>query len=197
MINAERVTIGGIELPINTTKKHGCYLEMLAALNSQLSAMLSHHGRVLFLRVDIRQHDYSADNKPMSDFIRKLKKRLKRRYNTQRIGYLWAREIEKAKQQHYHLVLLLDGRKIQYPAKVIQDVEFIAGGWDWPKPFTPKNCYYLIKREDTETYSKAFYRGSYLAKTRGKGYKAATANNYGHSNIESLPVPSLNTQGGT
>lgn len=184
MINAERVLLDDRPLPINAGVEHGCYLEILTALKSQLDAMLSHHGKVLFIRVDIRQRDYTADNEPMSEFMRRLKKRLSRRYKTSRIAYLWAREIEKSKHQHYHLILMMDGDKVRHPARIIADIEYLSDVWDWPKPFTPKRCYYLIKRDDADTYDKAFYRGSYLAKTRGKGYKATTANNYGRSNIK-------------
>lgn len=191
VVNAERVFLGDECLAINANEKHGCYVEILAALKHQLDAMLSHHCKVLFVRVDIRQHDYSGDNKPMADFMRKLKKRLVRRYDTNHIGHLWAREVEKAKHQHYHLILMLDGRKVRHPAKLIEDVEFVADSWGLPKPFTPKRCYTLIKRGDADSYGKAFYRGSYLAKTRGKGYKATTANNYGRSNIQPIQRPAL------
>lgn len=186
MINAERIVLGGECLAINADEKHGCYVEILVALKHQLDAMLSHHCKVLFVRVDIRQHDYTGDNKPMADFMRKLKKRLGRRYRTSHIGHLWVREIERAKHQHYHLILMMDGRKVRYPSKLIEDVEFVADSWGWPKPFTPKNCYTLIQRGDAGAYGKAFRRGSYLAKTRGKGNKSVTANNYGRSNIQPL-----------
>lgn len=191
IVRANVVILDGITLPINGADNRGCYLEVLAALKQQMDAMLSHYARVLFVRLDIRQHEYSGDNAVMSDFCRKMKKRLGRKYKTSRIAYLWVRELEKAKKQHYHLILMLDGHKVRYPSKVIQVAEEIAAGWDWPRPYTPKNCYYLLERGKPEIYAKAFERGSYLAKERGKGYKAATANNYGRSVIR----PCIN-QGG-
>lgn len=184
MTYAEWVLLEGTSLPINATKKQGCYVEMLAALKSQMDAMLEHYSKVIFLRIDIRQREYSSDNQAMSNFMRKLKKRLSKRYKTARIAYLWAREIEKAKQQHYHLVLMLDARKVQHPAKIVSEVEYIADLWDWPKPYTPRKCYRILARGDGNAYSEAFYRGSYLAKTRGKNYKSDTANNYGRSVIK-------------
>src|SRR5690606_22167865 len=117
-------------------------------LKSQMDAFLSHHARMLFLRLDIRQYVYSENNKPVSNLMRKLKKWLTRRYEMNRIGYLWVRELEKAKHQHYHLVLMLDGHAIRHPAKVIAKIESIVDGWGWPKPYTPKNCYYLVHRTD-------------------------------------------------
>lgn len=180
-------------LEINASKNRGCYGEILTALKLQMDAFLSHHARMLFIRVDIRQYVYTEGNKPISDFMRKLKKKLVRKYKTARIGYLWVREMERAKQQHYHLVLMIDGKAVQYPAKVIEEVERIAENWGWPKPYTPKNCFYLIHRTDTEMYQSAFHRGSYLAKERGKGYKGLTAKNYGSSNIKPNPKKIVNT----
>jgi len=181
VIRANEVSIDGIVLPINGDAVRGCYLEPLAALKAEMDAMLSHYARVLFVRLDIRQHQYTGDNAPMSDFCRKLKKQLGREYDTRRIAYLWVREMEKAKQQHYHLALMLDGNKVRHPSKLIRRVEAIADNWDWPRPYTPKNCFYLLRRNAPHMYAEAFKRGSYLAKERGKGYKAPTAKNYGRS----------------
>ncbi|WP_423947035.1 YagK/YfjJ domain-containing protein [Alcanivorax sp.] len=183
MIRANEVSLGGMKLTINADSTRGCYQEVLAALKREMDAMLSHYSRVLFVRLDIRQREYCGDNAPMSDFCRKLKKHLSRRYKTTRIGYLWVRELEKAKQQHYHLVLMLDGHKVRHPSRLIRRVEAITEGWDWPRPYTPKNCYYWLERGNQEAYATAFYRGSYLAKERGKGHKATTANNYGRSAV--------------
>ena len=184
VVRAERVSIDGVELRVNADGKKGVFLEIVEAAKEQLDAMLSHHARVLVVRLDIRQHDYTADNKPMSRFMAKLIKRLKRRYETDRIGFVWVREMERAKHQHYHLALMLDGRKVRHPARIIELVEEIAERWDWPKPYTPERCYYLVHRNDSEAYRDAMYRLSYMAKERGKGYKAGTANNYGRSAVK-------------
>lgn len=183
VIRANEVSLGGMTLAINCDERRGCYVEVLAALKQEMDAMLSHYSRVLFVRLDIRQREYCGDNTPMSNFCRKLKKHLSRHYQTTRIGHLWVRELEKAEQQHYHLVLMLDGHKVRHPSKLIRRVEAIAEGWDWPRPYTPKNCYYWLERGNEEVYAAAFYRGSYLAKERGKGHKANTANNYGRSAV--------------
>jgi Inovirus Gp2 len=186
IVRDKEIVLGKQTLAIQTTKKRGCYLEILEALKSQMDAFLSHHARMLFVRVDLHQYEYSDDNKPMSDFMRKFIKRLKRDYKMTRVGYLWVREMEKAKRQHYHLVVMLDGRAVRYPKKVIEVAESIADGWGWPKPFTPKKCYYTVHRSDFDSFAQAFRRGSYLAKERGKGYKGITANNYGRSVIRQL-----------
>ena len=49
----------------------------------------------------------------------------------------------------------------------------------------PKHCFYKINRGDDEAFGEAFYRCSYLAKVRGKGYGSSGANNYSGSRIRS------------
>jgi hypothetical protein len=47
----------------------------------------------------------------------------------------------------------------------------------------PKHCFYKINRGDDEAFGEAFYRCSYLAKARGKGYGGLGANNYSGSRV--------------
>ena len=51
----------------------------------------------------------------------------------------------------------------------------------------PKHCFYKINRGDDEAFGEAFYRCSYLAKTRGKGYGSLGANNYSGSRVKPKP----------
>ena len=175
----------GEELEINITKRYGCYVSILKALKGQMDAMQSHYSRVHVIRLDLHMNDYSGDNEKISRMMGKLTEWIKKKYSTSRVGYIWVREHEKAKSQHYHLAIMIDGRAIQYPAKVIEWVESYWQLRDEPKPFTPRNCYALMERDKPQTYQKAFYRISYLAKERGKGYKNPTANNYSVSRIKS------------
>ena len=94
VIRARRVVIDQMVLAINATEKRGCYMEILAVLKAQMDAFLFHHARMLFVRLDIRHHTYTDDNKAMSDYMRKLIKHLKRKYKVTRIGYIWVREME-------------------------------------------------------------------------------------------------------
>jgi len=172
------------ELEINITKRNGCYVSILKAVKGQLDAMLSYYSRVLTFRLDLHLVDYSGDNKKLSRMIGRLTEWLRNKYSTARVGYIWVREIEKAKSQHYHLMIMVDGRTIRHPSKVIEWIERYWQLRGEPKPYTPKSCYTIVKRCQPETYQKAFYRASYLAKSRGKGYKNPTANNYSTSRIK-------------
>jgi len=174
----------GAELKINVTKRNGCHVSILKSVKGQIDTMQSYYSRVLIIRLDLHVNEYSGDNLKLSRMMGRLTEWLREKYSTDRVGYVWVREHERAKNQHYHLALMIDGRAIQYPIKVIEWVENYWQKRDEPKPFTPKNCYTMIERDKPETYQKAFYRISYLAKSRGKGYKDTTANNFSVSRIK-------------
>ena len=46
-----------------------------------------------------------------------------------------------------------------------------------------KNDCYKVDGGDDKAFGEAFYRCSYLAKTRGKGYGSLGANNYSGSRV--------------
>lgn len=147
--------------------------------------MLVHHCKILVIRFDLRLPfmDYTPNNKIMSDYMRKVIKKLKARYGFKRIGYVWAREIEKAKHQHYHCALIVDGNKVRAPLKLQRICDDVAAAWEL-SVFWCKQGSYLIKRNDLKAYSACYKRLSYLAKTRGKGYKANNANDYSASRVK-------------
>ena len=161
----------------------GCYFEILERTKQQLDVMLLYHSRIMVVRVDLHLHDYSDDNLLLSKFIRKIRRRLREKYGLKRLGFVWVREREKAKKQHYHLAVMLDANKVNYPGGVLQVVDNVWKGWAQPKPYTPENCYYIIHRGFFSEYQNAFFRLSYMAKERGKGCKSKTANDYSTSRI--------------
>lgn len=177
------ITLDGVELAINAKASQPAYLEALTAIKQQLDAMRTHCPRLLLLRLDLHQNRYTADNKTVSRFMHKLTKWITKTYGGP-IGYFWAREQNKAPAQHYHLVIMINGKAVRYPSKIIAKAEAIADGWEWPKPYTPKKCYYDIRPNDEDTYRNAFYRASYLAKSNTKTGKGKTANHYGHSHVK-------------
>jgi hypothetical protein len=99
-----------------------------------------------------------------------------------KIGYAWVREQEKVKKQHYHVVLFLDGNKIQHPKKLNA---IIKAMWE-PHGHVPviRNPFYYIKKNDNATRVEAIWRISYSAKIRGKGYRDPQANDYQTSRLK-------------
>jgi len=178
-----QVEINESVFSIQGNSKQGCFLEILERIKQQLDAMLSHHCKILVVRMDLHVKGYSPENEIISKFIRKARKKLSAYYGFKRFGFIWVREQEKAKQQHYHLAFFLDANIVRYPDKLISICQRIAEGWELFL-YTPKNCYYLIARNDSGAYQEAFYRLSYFSKERGKGYKAKAANDYSSSRIK-------------
>lgn len=182
---AEVVTLDGVELRINNGNgEYLCYLEILKAISAQLHGMLSYHSKVLVLRMDLHLDRFTTDNRELSRFIDKIKRHLSEHYKAKRLGYIWVREHEKAKQQHYHLALMIDANKIQHPGKLINWIEQRWENRNHPKPYTPEHCFYIVQRGNQTVLLNTFERLSYLAKTRGKGYRDNAVNDYSSSRIK-------------
>lgn len=176
--------IDGLVLPINTLGKgKGCYVEMLAAIHREMSAMLSNHRKVLMFRIDVRVYEYSDNNKVISMFMRRFKRWAMKHYGTKNIGHVWCREVETAKKQHYHLFIMMDGSKV-LNSKVSFDKCLEIAERNGLSVWLPDKPNYKVNRGDTPAYADAFRRASYLAKQRGKKLKGKRANSFSASQIE-------------
>jgi len=176
------ITMNGKTWWINA-RKSGVYSAMLKKMIGQLEAMLSYHSKINVIRFDLKQNVYTDKNTQITTFNRRLFKWLKRHYKLKRIGFIWCREQEKAKQQHYHYVLILDGHKVEKAGLIANKVKTIwseISGSYW----LPKNCYYNLKRNDYKETQSAIFRISYLAKARGKTDRPPQTKDYGTSRIK-------------
>lgn len=180
------ITVNGRTWWVNS-KGSGLMSHAIKAMINQVDAMLSHHSKILTVRFDLHIYHQTSDNEIITIFNRRLFKWLKRKYDFKRIGFIWCRELETAKRQHYHYVLMVDGHKVRHPIEMLLKIKEI---WEQhlshSLEYTPKNCYYNVKRDDYETIQAAIWRISYLAKVRGKGYKPDQTKNYVTSRIKSL-----------
>ena len=189
--------VGGdvVKLPINVTKESGCYDEILEAIIRELVAMLSIHSKVLAVRFDVSLHDYTSDNEVISRFLKSLRRWIERSYNS-KLGYVWVREHDTAKKQHYHFLVIVNGDKacLASAYKIFERAEKIAEIQQqhisriW---LCKGNA--MVRRGDVKAFSKVIERGSYLAKERTKGkHKGVYSNNYSGSEIkpnsEKLPL---------
>lgn len=163
--------------------KSGLISHTIKAMINQIDAMLSHHSKVILIRFDLRLYEYTENNGIMTTFNRKLHKRLKRKYNFKHIGFMWCRELETSKNQHYHYALMIDGHKVDLPYGIIAKIEEILQDLDC-SVFFPTMCFYRMKRDDHQSIQDAIWRISYIAKSRGKGYKPSQTKNHGTSRIK-------------
>jgi hypothetical protein len=165
------------------SRKSGLIKHALESMISQLDVMLSYHNKVFVLRFDIRLYSYTEDNQIITNFNRRLFKWLKRYYKLKRVGFVWCREHEKAKQQHYHYALFIDGCAVRYPIVINRKIKELVAQLQGSYHFS-ENCYHNLKRGDYESIHKAIYHISYLAKARGKGNKPKQTKSYGTSRIK-------------
>ena len=174
----------------NGDEGQGCYREILIAIAGQMEAMLSYHSKVLVIRADLRVSTFTANNRLLSRYMEKLKRHLQGVYGMKRIGFVWAREQERAKQQHYHVGLMLNGNQIQFPSELLAWIDTKWQEKNQPKIYVPENCFNMVKRSSQGSFNKAFYRLSYLAKVRGKGYRPDAVNDYSTSRLKPRVISS-------
>jgi hypothetical protein len=152
------------------------------------AAMLNAHSKVFVYRFDLHIPEHTADNKVIGDFLRRLNKRIKVHYKTHDVAYFWVREQERSKQQHYHIALILDGHKVRHPYQINLWIRRYSEFFD----FKPHYSGYHNVRRDRPEYETiklaACYHISYLAKTRGKGYRSAQTKDFGHSRALKLKL---------
>jgi len=165
-------------------KKYGLYSPILHTIIGQFEIAQQKWGRVFVLRVELHLPHETDSNKCITGFNNRLFQRLKREYTFKDIGYCWAREYHgKGKGQHYHYALFLDGNKIRHPARINK---LIRASWERPMGGYSlgyiKHPFYFV--DNDEVAQEAIYRLSYLAKTRGKGYRAAQTKDYACSRMK-------------
>jgi hypothetical protein len=176
------ITVNGQTWWVNSAGS-GLITHAIKSMINQVDAMLSHHSKIHIIRFDLRVYEYTDSNGIITAFNRRLHKWLKRKYNLKRVGFMWCRELETAKQQHYHYALIVDGHKVNYPSEINDKVKELWRQLDGSAYF-PDNCYYNIQRGSHDSIQAAIWRISYLAKARGKGYKPDQTKNYGTSRIK-------------
>lgn len=185
--NESHIVLSGKKVELPTSKgKDGFFIPILSKIDDQLSAMLSHHCKVLVIRIDLRLSNQSNDNQVMTEFMRRYKKRITRKYRLDRVAYVWCREQNIANQHHYHLALMVDGNKARQ-GKPFTDIAMeYWDNLDIGSVWVPSRSYVMLKRADHKTYQQLFNRLSYLAKVYSKSpsQRSASANDYEGSRIK-------------
>lgn len=166
----------GVDFLVNADDKYKVVPLLVERLADEFLAATRLHSKVLAVRFDLQPHDKQIGNKPVEDLMRWFKNSLKRNYHMNNIGHYWVRELcKKGKGTHWHVVLLLDGNKVQSSWSVTDKIKRY---WEDTKRlgsvFIPQNCYTQINRDDKEAFDEAFYRSSYLAKERSKQFTQQT-----------------------
>ena len=172
----------GVHYKVNS-KKSGIYKEIMFKIIEQMKIAREIHNRLLVVRFDLHSGNFSQGNEEISLFRKQIIQWVTRHYQTHSIGFVWAREQEKAKSQHYHLAIFIDGDKIRHPKRLLKEIRDkweVKDPWNHHKPFVEKPAYFI---NSDEVFHDAVYRLSYLAKVRGKGYRPEQSKDYSTSRL--------------
>ncbi|GHB00952.1 YagK/YfjJ domain-containing protein [Modicisalibacter luteus] len=191
-------TMDGLTVYLNTLKGSGCSMEMLGAAKRQVDAMLTHHNKVLTIYLGVHVSTYTPDNAVMSQYVRSVRKMLTTKPSSRaascrpafrRVGFAWFREMDRARKQHYHMAIMLDGNVVRAPQRIFDSVLKPAaerlGATAW---LYERAC--RLDRQDKDAYLACLYRLSYGAKEHSKYGRKATANDYSTSRIQPSPSTS-------
>jgi hypothetical protein len=122
IIHDKAITVNNNTWRVNA-KASGLISHAIKSMINQVDAMLSHHSKIHVIRFDLRMYEFTDTNSIITAFNRYLHRWLKRKYNLKRIGYIWCRELETTKQQHYHYALIIDGHKVCYPSEILNKIK--------------------------------------------------------------------------
>ena len=163
------------------SKPSGWMPKLMKVLSERFCDTLKQHSQVLIVRFDLHIPQFTLDNAQISEFMSKLTCWIKKRYKgVNEVRYVWVRELEKAKQQHYHVALMLNGNKVRNPRYIHDKGKEIWSGLGGTTYHYVEEFHHF-HRYDHDSICEAFYHISYLAKARGKGYKPQRTKNYGAS----------------
>jgi hypothetical protein len=188
---SESVNFSGVPLPIQNKKQWGSYRPILFKIHNQLSNMLSHHCKVLCLRLDFHVSPSAWSEGLFSHFLKssmtKIKCQYKGHHKIKRIAYIWARELGADGLHHYHALLAVNGNSANSPHVIGSIMQ-----QEWKKLGHlgfHRSQHHMIQNTVDDTFISAFKHFSYLAKLHTKDEQPVNARNYGASQIKACEKP--------
>ena len=189
IVYTDSVSIEGYLLPIMNKEHWGCYRSALLCIHSQLKNLLSYHCKVFCVRFDFHVSPDHWEEGQFSTFMKGLNNQLKYHYKLKRIAYIWCREQSINGYPHYHLMLAVDGSKVNYPHRL---ESMLTARWEKLGHPHPHRCnHHMISNTLDDEFKDAFVHFSYLAKTHTKDNQPINLRNFSSSRIEPSPNSSL------
>lgn len=160
---------------------YSVFSEIVDRIIEQFNIAFQIHGRLFVQHIVLSTEHYTPDNSNMTDFRKAITLMLKRKYKATRLAYVWSREIETSKQQHYHLFLVVDGQKLCFGEGLRKEVSAMIKRSDY---FTKATMAGFHQVETVADLDSAIFHATYVAKTRGKGYRSEQAKDYSTSRLK-------------
>ncbi len=190
----------GMKISYGKCKGSGQRTDILRKLLKQFIQILKKHQKVFVYVFELKVKAWQPNNKNLTTFFKNLSKRVKNNYKT-KLHYFWAREKHNSDFPHYHIVVYLDGHKVDDPYMFQCWIDEL---WKGKHGWTHFSGYYNLRRVSGERYliesekenSKiVYYRPahitsdlrdvthhlSYISKSRGKGKRPPQVKDFGHS----------------
>lgn len=161
--------------------KYTIYKEIMVRILEQFSAAYEIHGRLFVQHLVLSTNHFTDDNAEMTKFRKCLIQSLARNHGAKQTAFVWVREVENVKKQHYHLFVAIDGQKVWFDKTIGKVVKPIVKRSQYFTHVTLAGFHQVV---DSHSFGEMIYHASYLAKTRGKGYRQPRANDFGSSRLK-------------
>lgn len=175
------------QYPINNSIDNNIVESRMSDLYHLLASAATEYCRTLVFRFDLRLPlSYQAKTINYARLMERFTRKLRSKFNSKkqprgRLRYAWCRERESSKHEHWHFVIICDGKLSRTTGmnQLVEDAwayaletttEHTAGLIDKPRPKDRKYKARLntsTRNPDTEQIAKALYHASYLTKLRG------------------------------
>lgn len=186
---------GGEYFEVNTRSKDGekqykIYAEIMKRIIDQMRTAFAIHGRLFVQHFVLSTSYYTETNTEWTKLRKSLMIGLQRKFGAKKNGYVWVREQETVKKQHYHVFIAVDGQKVWFKDGFTEMIKEMVFRSDY---FTSVSLASFHQVDDQRSFKEMIYHASYLAKTRGKGWRHERANDFGGSQLR--PVKQAGSRG--
>lgn len=174
------------------SKSSGCYTSILRKIIERMLAIREQYGRFLMVVFELHHPQFEGDSNMVSAYMKSVRAYVKSRYQMPDSAFVWVREKEQAKGQHYHVTLLVDGDKVRNSLGEHGLSDSLKEIWKRKGGSIHHSAYHFV--DDDLSFNEAFKHASYMAKGRGKGYQPKGARNLGCSHLKKKLIPELDYQ---
>jgi hypothetical protein len=169
---------------VNAGEYKPIYSLHLRKIIEQIYMMRKTYSRTFVTFFDLHMPINSEKNTLVTDFLRRLRTKLKSVYKISKFGFSWCREQNTAENPHYHFMLMCNGSSIRYPDKLMRLIKSLWSDICNGTARQSENGYYMISRKEEETMAEVIYRASYQAKLRSKSNRPIKTKTYGTSRLK-------------
>ncbi|MGS0679988.1 YagK/YfjJ domain-containing protein [Shewanella sp. 125m-7] len=161
--------------PIIKPKIKGHFKRPLKKIFELCETMLDRYTKVFVVRFDLHPTEFSDSNKDIGLYLQTEKKKLQKEYKC-KAAYFCTREQVSSPIQHYHVVFMLSGQKIQHPSRLLDLLEKSWTRFCGGKLAKVPHSYGTMVKGNKASIDPIVYRISYLTKEDSKELNGSARN---------------------